>query len=206
MRDSTCGGNSSDNVAPVTVTVFDISQYFYCPRKVYYLRVLGVPAPTRKKMELGRDEQRREEDRLAERKTVYGFPRERVKEVVYRPYLEAPEIGLAGQLDAYLRMDDEELIPVDSKYTETVAIKRQYRKQLVAYAVLLDHVYGARVKRSILYFPQQKEAVEVPVSEEDKWYLINDIKIIKQILTGEKIPRKSAEERCGYCEVKKYCV
>jgi len=204
MRGSTSAGEPG--APPVTVTVFDISQYFYCPRKVYYLRVLGVPAPPRKKMELGRKEQSREEDRLAERKTVYGLPREMVKEVVYRPYLEAPEIGLAGQLDAYLRMGDGELIPVDSKYTEAVAVQRQYRKQLVAYAVLLDRVFGARVRRGMIYFPKQKEAVEVRVTEEDKACLMKDVVLIRKILVGETVPRKVAVEKCDYCEVRRYCV
>jgi CRISPR-associated exonuclease Cas4 len=206
MKGSTSAGESSDNTTPITVTVFDIAQYFYCPRKVYYLRVLGVPATPRKKMELGREEQSREEVRLTERKTIYGFPREKVKEVVYRPYLEAPEIGLAGQLDAYLRMEDGELIPVDSKYTESVGVQRQYRKQIVAYAVLLDHAFGVKTKRGIIYFPQQKEAVEVAVTEEDKHSLSRDIQTIRQILLKEVIPRKVADEKCSYCEVRRYCI
>jgi CRISPR-associated exonuclease Cas4 len=95
---------------------------------------------------------------------------------------------------------------VDSKYTESVGVQRQYRKQIVAYAVLLDYVFGVRTKRGMIYFPQQKEAVEVSVSEEDKQCLMKDVEAIRQILMREKIPRKVAEERCGYCEVKRYCV
>ncbi|MBM5805556.1 MAG: CRISPR-associated protein Cas4 [Candidatus Verstraetearchaeota archaeon] len=200
MRHSTCAGED------VTVTVFDIAQYFYCPRKVYYLRVLGAPTKPRKKMEVGREEQSREEERLTERKTIYGFEREKVKEVVYRPYLEAPDIGLAGQLDVLLKMEDGELIPVDSKYTEGIGVPRQYRKQIVAYVVLLDHAFGIKTKRGIIYFPQQKEAVEVTVTEEDKHSMSRDIQRIRQILLKEVIPRKVADEKCGYCEVRRYCV
>jgi len=173
---------------------------------VYYLRVLGVRPPARKKMELGREEQSREEGRLTERKTIYGFERAKVKEVVYRPYLEAPDIGLAGQLDVLLKMEDGELIPVDSKYTEGIGVLRQYRKQIVAYAVLLDHAFGVKTKRGIIYFPQQKEAVEVTVTEEDKYSLNRDVRVIRQILSKELIPRKVADEKCNYCEVKRYCV
>jgi len=200
MRHSTCAGED------VTVTVFDIAQYFYCPRKVYYLRVLGAPTKPRKKMELGREEQSREEERLRERKTIYGFERDKVKEVVYRPYLEAPDIGLAGQLDVLLKMEDGELIPVDSKYTENVEVQRQYRKQIIAYAVLLDHVFNVKTKRGIIYLNKQKSMVEARVTDEDKNYLMKDIQTIRQILNGEKIPRRSAEERCAYCEAKRYCV
>ncbi len=187
MRVSTSAGETKE-----TVTVFDVSQYFYCPRKVYYLRVMGVPAPPRRKMETGKSEQDKEEKRLTERNTVYGFERDKVKEVLYRLYLENPEIGLAGQMDTVLRLSDGELIPVDSKYTDAVTVYRGYRKQLVAYALLLDYGFKAKTRRGIIYFPQQKQVREVPISEEDKRFLIKDVQTIRKILSKETLPAKTA--------------
>lgn len=187
------------------VTVFDVAQYFYCPRKVYYLRVLGVPAKPRRKMELGAEEQSREEERLTERATVYGFERSLVKEVMHRLYLENPEVGLAGQIDTVLRLKDGELIPVDSKYTDAVVVYRGFRKQLVAYALLLDYGFDVRTKRGILYFPQQKKVRQVPITEEDKHFLVKDLEAIRGILAEERLPAKVSEQKCGYCEVRKYC-
>lgn len=200
MKDSTCDGRV------LTITVFDIAQYFYCPRKVYYLRVLGVPAKARRKMELGAEEQSQEEDRLTERKKIYGFERDCVEEVMHRLYLENPRIGLAGQIDTVLRLKGGELIPVDSKYTDAIKVYRGYKKQLVAYALLLDYAFNVRTRRGILYFPQQKKVEEVPLTEEDKRFLIRDVEAIKRILEEERLPSKVTEERCGYCEVKRYCV
>jgi len=197
MRVSTSAGE--------TVTVFDIAQYFYCPRKVYYLRVLGVPAKPRRKMEVGREEQAREEERLTERRMIYGLNRRSVVEVLHRLYLENPEIGLAGQVDTVLRLTNGELIPVDCKYTDTVRVYRGFKKQLVAYCLLLDHAFHVGTNRGLLYFVQQREALEVPVTGEDKHFLRGDIESIRKILTHEAIPSMVTRQKCAYCEVERYC-
>ncbi|MGF3499557.1 MAG: CRISPR-associated protein Cas4 [Candidatus Methanosuratincola sp.] len=202
MSLSTSGG---EPVQPM-VSVSDVVQYFYCPRKVYYLKVLGVPFKVRRKMEVGREEDERAEDRLYGRKTVYGLDRAEVDEVLHNLYIEDSDLGLAGQVDTVLRLRGGEQIPVDSKYTEEVAVHRHYRKQLVAYSVLLERRFGTVVSRGILYFTKQREPVEVGISAEDKAALLKDLEAIRRVLEGESIPRKVSERKCGYCEVARYCV
>lgn len=146
MSLSTSGG---EPVQPM-VSVSDVVQYFYCPRKIYYLKVLGVPFKVKRKMEVGREEDEKEESRLGERKTVYGIDRGEVEQVLHNLYLEDSRVGLAGQVDTVLRLRSGEHIPVDSKYTEEVAVHRHYRKQLVAYSVLLESAFGTAVSRGIL--------------------------------------------------------
>ncbi len=188
------------------VSVSDVVQYFYCPRKIYYLKVLGVPFKVKRKMEVGREEDEKEESRLGERKTVYGIDRGEVEQVLHNLYLEDSRVGLAGQVDTVLRLRSGEHIPVDSKYTEEVAVHRHYRKQLVAYSVLLESAFGTAVSRGILYFTKQREPVAVGISAEDKKALIKDLEAIRRVLEGESIPRKVSESKCGYCEVARYCV
>ena len=94
---------------------------------------------------------------------------------------------------------------MDSKYTDVVAVYRGYRKQLVAYALLLDYGFNSKTRRGIIYFPQQKQVREVPVTEEDKRFLTKDVQTIRRILAKETLPAKVAEQKCGYCEVKRYC-
>lgn len=186
--------------------VSDIVQYFYCPRKVYYLKVLGVPFKTRRKMEVGKEEDALEEDRVGDRKTIYGIERSLVKEIIHNIYLEDPGLGLAGQVDTLLHLNGGEYVPVDSKYTEEAVVHRQYRKQLAAYSLLVDRAFGCRVGHGIVYFIKQKAAVCIEIPEFEKKALIKDIESIRKILVGESIPRKSAESKCGYCEVAKFCV
>ena len=197
MKDSAFDGD---------VTVFDIVQYHYCPRKVYFLRVMEVPASVRRKMEYGEEIHSKERRRMLERKSIYGFPREEVEEVYQSLELEAREIGLRGKLDVALRLKSGEFIPVDTKYTDEVSLQRQYLKQIYAYAILLEKRYGGEVTRGVIYFSKQMESRVVEVSHEDKQGVIRDIERIRSMIAKEAIPQAVSPEKCGYCEVKKYCI
>jgi len=198
MRGSTLGGEA--------ITVSDIVQYYYCPRKVYFLRVLGVPVVVRRKMEFGKETHERERRRVTERDKVYGFDREEVAEVLEGLQIEALDIGLRGKVDVALRLRSGEILPVDTKFTDHVVVQRQYRKQLHAYALLLDYRFGVNVTRGVIYFAQQRRPVLVEVSEGDKEDIRRDIRRIEEIISGELVPRGAAREKCGYCETRQYCV
>jgi len=129
------------------LTVSDLVQYHYCPRKVYFLKVMGVPT--------------------VQRKTI---------------------------------------IPIEIKYSDFVAAYRGRKKQLTAYAMLLESKYGKKVRKGILYFPEQNEQIEVEISEEDKKYVLRDLEKIRAMIKSERMPGKVEESKCKYCEVAKYCV
>ncbi|MGQ9680610.1 MAG: CRISPR-associated protein Cas4 [Candidatus Bathyarchaeia archaeon] len=188
------------------VTVFDIVQYYYCPRKVYFLRVIDAPASVRRKMEYGEEVHRKERRRMLERKSIYGFLRSEVEEVLQDLQLEAEEIGLRGRLDVALKLKSGELIPVDTKYTDEVLVQRQYLKQLYAYALLLEEKFKRNVTRGVIYFSKQMEPRVVEISHEDKRNVLRDIEHIRSMMTREVPPPAVSLEKCGYCEVKKYCV
>ncbi|MEM2128539.1 MAG: CRISPR-associated protein Cas4 [Candidatus Methanomethylicaceae archaeon] len=199
MNRSTCGGEY-----PV-ILVSDIVEYFYCPRKVYYLKVLGVPFVPKRKMILGSSEDEKEKKRLCERKTVYGFSLTSVVEIMHHLSLEDANLGLEGQLDTLIRLESGELIPIDYKFTDEVFVQRNYKKQLVAYSLLVDSSFKTNVVRGIIYFTKQRRPIIVPITYEDKSALVRDLEKIRQIISGESIPRKVPEYKCSYCEVSRYC-
>lgn len=198
MRGSTSDGDS--------ITVSDIVQYFYCPRKIYFLKTLGVPVVVRAKMEYGKEVHERERRRMLERTQIYGFERSEVEEVLQGLQIEDLEIGLRGKVDVVLKLRTGEFIPVDTKYTDEVWVQKQYRKQLHAYALLLDHRFKTNVVTGVIYFSKQKETRTIKITEEDKRALRRNIEYIKRIIASEVMPRGVSQEKCEYCEVKKYCV
>jgi len=189
-----------------TISVFDLVQYTYCPRKVYFLKILGVPVKTRRKMEYGRAIQKKEKRRIMERKTIYGFQREDVEEVIHNLRIENSKIGFRGQIDTTLKLRGGVIVPVDVKYTDHVRIYRPFRKQIVAYAILLDYEFDTNVTMGIIYFARQKKAKRVEITREDKAYILREIEKVRQLMSSEKCPPRVSTEKCGYCEVKKYCV
>jgi len=198
MRDSTSDGK------PI-ISAWDISQYYYCKRKLYFLKVLGVPAPTRRKMEHGKEVDEAEGRLMARRKTLYGFNREEVAEVIEKLYLLDEELGLEGEVDQTIILKSGEVIPVDIKYTDIPTVQKHYKKQLTAYAILLDRRFNTNVRRGIVRFAKQRKSVQIPITWQDKKTLIAELQHIRRLLNSETIPRPTSPKKCRYCEVKKYC-
>ena len=198
MKDSISDGK------PI-ITAWDISQYHYCKRKIYFLKVLGIPAPPRRKMKYGARIDETEGKRMMERKTIYGFKREEIERVIEKLHLYDEELGLEGIIDQTLFLKTGEIIPVDVKYTDIPLVQRQHRKQLIAYAILLEKEYNTAVRRGIIYLTKQRKNLEVSITWSEKKNLIKDLEMIRKLIKSEKIPRKTSASKCEYCEVKRFC-
>lgn len=69
------------------IQVSDITQFFYCPRKVYFRRTLGIGVEPRAKMELGKEEH----ERAGRRQSVYGIEWECVEKLDHDVMVENAE-------------------------------------------------------------------------------------------------------------------
>jgi CRISPR-associated exonuclease Cas4 len=186
------------------VSVSDLVQYYFCPRKVYFLRVAELQVPPRSKMRLGTEEHEREHRRIKERRNVYGLAANDVRCVSHNVFTEA-DCGLYGQIDTLVTLTNGNVVPVEVKYSDRVTIFRQWKKQMTAYAFLLRSL-GHRVTYGVIYFPRQKTTVNIPVYSDDLDHILKDVAKVKSLLEGEKMPRGVREEKCTYCEVRKFCV
>lgn len=97
------------------------------------------------------------------------------------------------------------MVPVDIKYTDHVRVYRSFRKQIIAYAILLDCEFDINVTMGIVYFAKQKRAKKLEITREDKIHIIREIEKVRQLMDSEKCPPRVSMEKCSYCEVKKYC-
>ncbi|MGC1119610.1 MAG: CRISPR-associated protein Cas4 [Candidatus Methanofastidiosia archaeon] len=185
------------------IAVSDVVQFMYCPRKVYFYKVLGLPMVDRKKMTYGKDEHEREHRRVKERKHVYGIEKDQIKKVQHGVFIVDEDIGLYGQIDTVVELQDGSVIPVDVKYSDYSGVFKNWKKQLLAYALLLERKSGVKVRKGLLYFPKQRKKVFVELSAEDKEFFLKDIERIRGMIKSGKMPR--GRDRCGYCEMKKYC-
>jgi len=193
-------------VEPQFLQVSDIVQYFYCPRKVYFLKVLGIAVPPKKKMEMGKEEHESEHKRLAERKSIYGFKPEEVKDIIHSLMIESPELRLYGQVDTVVILNNGTYIPVDVKYSSYPEIKRNWLKQLVAYSLLLESKIQKRVDKGALYFPSVHKRILVNISDHDKRTLRKDIDEILNMIVKESIPHVTKGKKCAYCEMERFCI
>jgi len=183
----------------------DLTQYYYCKRKVYFLKVAGVQAITRRKMILGKEEQARESKRFLERKDLFCIPREDVLEVVPRKFLSSQRLRLKGTIDVLLLLRDGSVAPVEIKYTDDAEVNLSRKKQLFAYMLLCEQALGQECSFGILYFPAQNRSVRLTATEGDKAAVIRDLEQIREMFKTESLPRRAPEWKCNYCEVKRYC-
>lgn len=187
------------------ISAWEVFQYFYCPRKLYFIRKLSIYPPERKKMEASATEHWREPGRVERRKTVYGFPEEEVECILKNVTAEDEELGLFGRADTVLKLKTGELIPVDTKYSDLRFVTLPWRKQLVAYSLLLERKFGALIKRALVYLRPSRHVFHVNITDEDKAALPRDLEKMRQAIDSDALPPKVSRDKCGYCEVQKFC-
>lgn len=185
------------------ISVWDLAQYLYCPRKVYFYKTLGLPVVSRRKMVYGKEEHEREHRRVKERQFFYGFDKDEVQTVYHDLYLEDEDTGLYGQIDTVVELTNGEMFPVEVKYSDFDQIFENWKKQLLAYALLLEKRFGKTVRRGLFYFPKQRIRRMVEFSAEDRQSVLRDVVKIRQLVASERMPR--ARDRCGYCEMTRMC-
>lgn len=186
-------------------TVLEVFMYSYCPRELYFYRKLGVSPPPLKKMDFAKKQHEREEKRSERRKTLYGIPKEEILEILHDLVLEDEELGLRGKVDTVLKVISGEFIPVEIKYSNLEHVSRAWRKQIVAYAVLLEKSLGVRIWRGLIYLLPSKRTLWVKILPEDKVELKKDLERMRELVSSDSIPRPVDSTKCGYCEFRRYC-
>ena len=114
------------------------------------------------------------------------------------------ELGLSGKLDFLLKVKGE-LIPVEVKYSEFRRPKLEWKKQIYAYALLLERKTGEVVKRGLIYVLPWKDVLEVKIDGEDKLKIIKDLDRIRRTLERGELPKKVNSAKCKYCEMREFC-
>jgi len=186
-------------------TVLEVFMYTYCPREFYFYRKLGLPPPPLKKMSFAKEQHEREEIRSEQRRTVYGIPKEEISKIMHDLAVEDKELGLYGKVDTVLELVSGELIPVEVKYSDLAYVSRAWRKQMIAYAVLLEKSFGKRISKGLIYLLPSKRSFWVKILHEDKMELSKDLERMREIITSDSIPRPVDSAKCRYCEFKRYC-
>jgi CRISPR-associated protein Cas4 len=154
-------------------------------------------------VEAGGGEHEREAERVRRRKEIYGLLREEIAEILSDIPLESDR--LVGRADTVLRLRNRELVPVEVKESDLGFVSRAWRKQLVAYSILLESKFGTKVRRGIIYTLPARRVLEVRLTEEEKRELLKDLDRMEEVARGDRLPPPSSPEKCGYCEVARFC-
>lgn len=185
-------------------TVTDLKQFAYCPRVVYYTYCMPTLRPTTYGMEEGilvhTDEKAREQRRSLR---AYGLPEgERHFDL---PIL-SESAGLSAKLDLAIRVpgDPGEAIPVEYKNSDKVGT--HVKRQLAAYALLLQETWGLPVRRGFVYLIPQRKAQETRITSALLGRVRGQVQDMRDMVLGETMPDPpSKRSRCVSCEFRRFC-
>jgi CRISPR-associated exonuclease Cas4 len=184
------------------IPVTDLKQWAYCPRVVYYHRVMPAPPRPTYKMKEGLAAQDLIEGLETRRKLrEYGLDGARRR---FGLWLENKELGLAGKIDLLLEAEDE-IAVVDFKLTSGEP-GRNHRVQLAGYSLLSEAALGLPARQAFLYRIPDNRVFAEPVTEELRQAVTTAVADIRRMGESQWCPEPTeVRGRCVECEFANYC-
>jgi len=188
----------------LNITADMVKQYYYCPRKIYWIYVHRINTPKTPQIERGIKIQR---------KVWYGKKaiRRDNYEIKRQQFLYSKDLGLSGIIDILLfkKSGDEieEIIPIEIKTSsiKTHKPRKQDTMQLIAYIVLAKERWN-KTHKGILYYKEMDKKFVISLSNELYSELLRAIKAIRRIILDEYLPEGTSDIRkCYSCEARKLC-
>jgi len=198
------------DIAEPSISVTDVKHYIYCPRIVYFERVLHAKPVFGSQQKEGREKHGEYIQKELRRKdAIYYSPDFTGAEKHLFISLNSPKLGLTGQLDCIIKTVKDEYIPVDYKNMNSNKGKMwmDHKYQLVAYALLVEENYITTVKRGLVNYIPEKLVLKVEITPTMKTHVKRVIGHIKRIIKEENLPPiRVAKNKCtGGCGHKQTC-
>ena len=184
------------------IPVTDLKQWAYCPRVVYYHRVMPAPPRPTYKMKEGLAAQDLIEN-LETRRKLREYDLDGAKRR-FGLWLDNKELGLAGKIDLLLEAKDE-IAVVDFKLTSGEP-GQNHRLQLAGYSLLAEAAYGLPARRAFLFrIPDNRIFLE-PMTEQLRQAVKTAITDMRRTGDTQLCPDPTeVRGRCVECEFANYC-
>ena len=186
------------------IRLTDLKNWAYCPRVVYYHRVMPGPGPMTGKMRSGLGAQELIE-KLELRRTLdrYNFAGARR---IFGRWLSDETLGLSGRVDLILlREEVGEAAVVDYKLTSGDP-GDNHRLQLHGYAVLVERAYGVRVDQAFLYRIPDERVFVIPIEKAGRESVVSAVDGIRRMIAEQILPPPTPlRAKCADCEFANYC-
>lgn len=184
------------------IPVTDLKQWAYCPRVVYYHRVMPAPPRPTYKMKEGLAAQELIESLEMRRKLrEYGLDK---AERRFGIWLENRELGLSGKIDLLLEAA-EEIAVVDFKLTSGEP-GQNHQAQLAGYSLLAEAAFGLPARRAFLFRIPDNRIFAEPVTEVLRLAVKTAVADIRRTGDEQWCPEPTeVRGRCVECEFANYC-
>jgi CRISPR-associated exonuclease Cas4 len=198
------------DIAEPSVSVTDIKHYIYCPRLIYFDKVLHATPIFGSQQE---DSKQLHEDyiknELRRKDAIYYSPEFVGAEKLLFTPLSSGELELQGNVDCIIKTAKEEYIPVEYKNmsSDKGRVCMDHRYQLVGYALLIGENFGTVVKRGFVNYIPETLILQIEITPTMKSYVKRVLGHIKRIIKDEELPPiRVAKQKCqGGCGHKQTC-
>ena len=198
------------DIAEDFVSVTDIKHYIYCPRLIYFDRVLHATpvfgSQQEDSKELHEDYVRKE----LRRKDAVFYSSDFVgAEKLLFVSLSSSVLGLQGNVDCIIKTAKGEFVPVEYKNmgSDKGKVCMDHKYQLVGYALLVEENFDTVVRRGFVNYLPEALVLEFEITLSMKSYVKRVLGHIKRIIKDEELPpiRVSKHKCMGGCGHKQTC-
>jgi CRISPR-associated exonuclease Cas4 len=194
------------DISEPSISVTDVKHYFYCPRIIYFERVLHAKPQLGSQQEASIEQHKEYVKREDRRKdAIYYSPDFTKADKIFFAQLHSSKLKLSGTVDLIIRTKDGEYIPADYKNMPSNhgRIWLDHKYQLTAYALLIDEVFNTHVKRGFVNYIPEEKVIELEITYSMKVYVKKVLGDIERIIKDEKLPpirtdRKKCMGGCGF--------
>jgi len=198
------------DVAEPYVSVTDVKHYIYCPRLVYFDRVLHAQpvfgSQQEESQELHEEYVRKE---LRRKDAVYYSPEFVGAEKYLFVQLVSQKFQLQGIIDCIVKTVKGEYVPIEYKNmnSDRGKVYMDHKYQLVAYALLIEENFDTVVKRGFVNYIPEQLVLQFSITPTMKSHVKRVIGHIKRIIKEEKLPpiRVNKSKCQGGCGHKQTC-
>jgi CRISPR-associated protein Cas4 len=204
-----------DNVNFEGISIFEVIDYIYCPRIIYYEKTLKI---SESKMEAFKEEEKKrlEEKGMINRRWVWDRLKLRKQSInnleqwtnkEFNKELYSQKYHFHGKLDEILYLDEGTIVPLyyhNSKYTARE--DEQYKNLMTLFSILIEENYQIECQKGYILFLNDSSLKKIECTTKDfenmKQYIAKTLELIET----EKYPLEAeGGTKCRDCYYKKIC-
>jgi CRISPR-associated exonuclease Cas4 len=188
------------------ITPSDVLEFLFCPRFIYFMKVLHVPQFEEKRF-LVQKGRKVHEDRISANKS-YMRKKLDVERKIENAKLFCSAFRISGIVDEILFLRDGTASPVDYKYAFHKRDFKTYFFQGLMYCLMIEETFRIVSRKAYISFSRDKWQVEEMIYDDSSIEKLGKIleSIIGIVSLGLLPKKKGSKRKCADCTFRKLCV
>ncbi len=187
----------------IVISSVDIKEFLYCPRIIYFTRLVGLKMPITERMMYGleiQDELRRVEERrtsILKKVKMRGLK-------IFNKTFKSTEYGLVAAVDYFIN-NRGAIVPIELKVYDTDKLYRSHEYQVLFQALTIELSTGNIVRECYVYYVESDKLFKIIINDSKRIELVKLILSIRDLILNCVLPEKRRDSRCRYCQFRNVC-